>query len=176
MYIRKRLIRSMVERLIEHHKLHTLPIQIEKLAKNCNLEIHKDNVEDKVSGFLYREVRNKSAILGVNANHSETRQRFTIAHELGHFFLHAGDPVFVDQAFVMMRDTASSEGEKLEEREANLFAAELLMPAKLITKEVEGMDDIDIVEDGKIERLAKKFGVSIQAMSFRLANLGVSLA
>ncbi|HEY4248477.1 MAG TPA: ImmA/IrrE family metallo-endopeptidase [Lacunisphaera sp.] len=112
----------------------------------------------------------------MNANHSEARQRFTIAHELGHFFLHAGDPVFVDQSFVMMRDTASSEGEKVEEREANLFAAELLMPAKLIVKEVEDMDDIDIVDDGKIGRLADKFGVSVQAMSFRLANLGVSLA
>ncbi len=64
---------------------------------------------------------------------STVRQRFTIAHELGHFFLHrASSTVFVDAAPIFFRDESSSNGSQREEIEANAFAAELLMPEDAI--------------------------------------------
>jgi Zn-dependent peptidase ImmA (M78 family) len=60
-----------------------------------------------------------------------------------------------------------------DEREANLFAAELLMPAKFLQKDLSGQN-LDLLEDEGVllHKLARKYKVSTQALSFRLANLG----
>lgn len=70
----------------------------------------------------------------------------------------------------MYRNNASSTGEVLIEREANAFAAAILMPKELIAQEINKLLDGDALEI--ITKLSKKFGVSEQAMSFRLSNLG----
>ena len=63
-------------------------------------------------------------------------------------------------------------GEDVEEREANLFAAELLMPAAFLKEDLLGKD-VDLIGDSAfLQRLAKKYDVSVQALTFRLANLG----
>ena len=99
------------------------------------------------------------------------RQRFTIAHELGHLRLHSKDqPVFIDKApKVMYRNNASATGEIHKEREANAFAAALLMPKDLIANVIE---NCKCGGDDAVKYLAKEFKVSDQAMSFRLSNLG----
>ena len=75
-------------------------------------------------------------IIGVNSLHHPNRQRYTIAHELGHLELHRQlitSEVHVDKGFpVLMRDPKSATGTELHEIEANQFAAELLMPRTLI--------------------------------------------
>jgi Zn-dependent peptidase ImmA (M78 family) len=93
----------------------------------------------------------------VNSSSSATRQRFTIAHELGHFFLH-GDR---QRAF---RDTFSSQGLHLHEIEANRFSAELLMPAHWVKAYLRYESPI---------QLADRFNVSFQAMTIRLNTLGL---
>ncbi|USK87293.1 ImmA/IrrE family metallo-endopeptidase [Peribacillus asahii] len=53
--------------------------------------------------------------ISVNKNHSRQRQRFTIAHELGHFLLHKGTAIHVDRNFrVNFRNGASSQATDLE--------------------------------------------------------------
>lgn len=94
-----------------------------------------------------------------NTNDSASRQRFTIAHELGHFVLgHGTSP----------RDTSyvfSSPGDP-KERAANQFAAHLLMPVDAIRMMVaQGNTSTDA--------LAKIFGVSTAAMGYHLVNLGL---
>ncbi|MDE0041060.1 MAG: ImmA/IrrE family metallo-endopeptidase, partial [Candidatus Poribacteria bacterium] len=100
--------------------------------------------------------------------------RFTLAHECGHFLLHKREiakEVHVDKAFPMlMRDSMSAMGISEMEMEANLFAAELLMPAALISEELES-NPIDIDEEDAIDELARRFKVSQSAMRFRLGNL-----
>jgi Zn-dependent peptidase ImmA (M78 family) len=71
-----------------------------------------------------------------------------------------------------LRNQASSEGTDDEEKEANLFAAELLMPAKFIERDILEIGTFDIFNESGIEDLAARYGVSIQAMTFRLAYLG----
>ena len=71
---------------------------------------------------------------------------------------------------MLMRDSVSALGVNEIEMEANLFAAELLMPVALINKEIES-DIIDIDEEAAIDALARRFKVSQSAMRFRLGNL-----
>ena len=61
------------------------------------------------------------------------RQRFTIAHELGHRALHPGRELILDVPVrVNLRDKTSSMASDIEEIEANAFAATLLMPEQMI--------------------------------------------
>jgi len=73
---------------------------------------------------------------------------------------------------VKLRGPASSQGVDNEEMEANLFAAELLMPARFLVRDFQGFDPTD-ENDETVADLAEKFGVSKQAMSIRLAYLGL---
>lgn len=151
-------------------------IDLVKICKFNNIEIVEKELENDISGFYL--IKNEKSFIVYNSLEGEMRQRFTIAHELGHHFLHSNIPLFVEKKNsvanqMFHRDHKSSTGEILREREANAFAAALLMPEKMIDIEVFESDKI-LFED-LIKDLAKKFKVSEQAMSFRLANLGYRL-
>ncbi len=120
-----------------------------------------------VSGFLLR--KGGKPIIGVNATQHLNRQRFTIAHELGHFFLHEFDGIHLDKTF--HRNGISSLGVSSQEIEANTFAAELLMPDYMVKRELLAIRG-DLITDDAVSQLANHFGVSTQAMGIRLSNLG----
>jgi len=119
----------------------------------------------------------------VNSAHSPTRQRFSLAHELGHALMHLppnppaeGDAVVDRPLEVLYRDGLSAKGKDKREIEANSFAAELLMPAALVSPSFlahlrgqprRGTDQI-------IRTLAFECDVSPDAMRFRLVNLGLA--
>jgi Zn-dependent peptidase ImmA (M78 family) len=173
MAIRRKHIRMLVEHLLDAHKIETTPIPINELARNLDIEIKYEPAEDSLSGFLLRDLNHHKAIIGVNKGHASNRQRFTIAHELGHFLLHQQEQLHVDRQFqIHLRDQTSSKGKVEEEKEANLFAAELLMPVKYIQEELAEIESLDLEDDSIIASLAKKYEVSTQAMAFRLAYLG----
>jgi Zn-dependent peptidase ImmA (M78 family) len=178
MAVRKRHIQALVEKLLATHGIESAPIDVEKLAKNLGADVHYQPTDENLSGFI---IRSKSrAIIGVNSKHPENRRRFTIAHEVGHLLLHDHvqdhNEVHVDGAGcgmrVRRRDQESSKGEDDHEREANFFAAELLMPAKFLEEDVADLDDADLFEDDVLGPLSKKYKVSTQALTFRLAHLG----
>lgn len=124
--------------------------------------------KQEFSGILVRE--GDKAILGVNRSHHLNRQRFTIAHEIGHYLLHEGDRIFVDRTYnVSMRSSTSSLGTDTEEIEANTFASHLLVPDEFLAKDPDAVD-IDMEDEDSIRRLARKYRVSPQAMTFRLIN------
>lgn len=122
--------------------------------------------------MLYRDPQRK--VIGVNSFHAATRQRFTIAHELGHLLLHETRAMIVD-THVYRRDEVSSMGTKKEEREANAFAAELLMPRDFVEVVFDTvlMEQPAITASQLVSRLAADFEVSEQAMGIRLGNLGI---
>jgi Zn-dependent peptidase ImmA (M78 family) len=79
--------------------------------------------------------------------------------------------VHVDKEFSMLRRSAeSSAGTNDIEIEANLFAAELLMPESFLTQEF-GDESLDIENENSVNAIAKIFRVSPSAMRFRLGNL-----
>lgn len=173
MSIRRKHIRELVNQLLAEVGCENAPVDVEKIARLRNALVHRQSVEDTFSGYLFRNLQQASAVIGVNSNHHANRQRFTIGHELGHFLLHAGDKLHIDRQFVMMRrDQQSSEGTDPEEMEANFFAAELLMPEHFLAQDIKQLSSNDLVDEEGIARLARRYRVSQQAMTIRLTRLG----
>ena len=117
-----------------------------------------------------------SGVIGVNSSHSVTRQRFTIAHEIGHFLLHTDEDVHIDEKRpIGRRDDLSGQAVDACEIEANQFAAELLMPESLVREFVRnlGSNHPETSVEDAIEELARTFRVSQLAMTYRLTNLRI---
>lgn len=144
---------------------------LQKILNQENLELKEVNLQD-LSGILYKESDDKWSIL-VNKDDSSTRQIFTIAHELGHYFLHRSDnDRFVDGQFVgATYARAESDRFHKNEVEANEFAGNLLMPEPII-KSILTESGADSVSDSQTLILSQKFGVSLIAIITRLRNLG----
>src|SRR6266540_4610765 len=107
------------------------PVPVEEIARQLGARLSFEHFGPDVSGILYRDASN--AVIGVNATHAKTRQRFTIAHEIGHLHLHEGRPMFVDRSVrVDRRDANAALGLDPDEIDANSFAAALLMPQDMI--------------------------------------------
>jgi Zn-dependent peptidase ImmA (M78 family) len=115
--------------------------------------------------------RGNDVTLLVNESDPPYRKRFTIAHELGHHFLHLmSDGDFVDTKIDLFRDTESTgEESSIEQRrpeiQANQFASALLMPPELVREAFKNTHDLS--------ELARIFNVSEAAMGFRLSRLGL---
>jgi Zn-dependent peptidase ImmA (M78 family) len=172
--VRRKYIRSLAAKILYEQNITCAPVNVTEIARSLGIEVQeKKAAEDELSGFLYRDRERSVAIVGVNANHHQNRRNFTIAHECGHFLLHDFDDVHVDRFFkVWHRSEASSQGIDLEEKEANLFAAELLMPASFLENDIDEIDKLDLESEQVVKNMAARYGVSTQAMTFRLAYLG----
>lgn len=162
------------ERLLVECKVKRVPIPVDKIAKHLGAKITYEpfDGDDCMSGVLIRE--KEKVVIGINSSHGVTRQRFTIAHEIGHLVLkHKGD-IFVDKTVRSYRDSKSSLAIDKNEIEANGFAAALLMPRGFLMEE---LDKIPANKRGMniAEHLASVFEVSSQAMEYRLSNLGITI-
>jgi len=176
--VRRKYIQNLVEGLLSNFSVseNNGPINVKEIAESMGVHVQSSDTKDNVSGFLYRDT-NTGAVIGVNSDQNENRQRFTIAHELGHFLLHEGEPFFIDDNFfkINLRDNKSSKGSDTIEIEANYFAAELLMPRLILEKKLESIKNIDVINDEEnspLSEIATSLGVSKQALTYRLANLG----
>jgi len=179
MRVRRKYIRSVAERLLTSHAISSAPVPVEKLAFALGIDVRSTRPGDiSLSGFLVRDDGTGQAIVGINKDHHKNRQRFTIAHEIGHFLLHAGQEIYVDECSksglrISLRDEDSSKGTERDEIEANVFAAELLMPVELLQADIVSANirDEDKLEE-VLDTLAKEYEVSKQALTYRLVNLG----
>lgn len=159
------------KQILTRHAVTDIPVDIEQLARLEGVQVERADFGDEISGVLVKD--RDRAIIGVNGRHAYTRQRFTIAHELGHHLLHARRELFVDKDFIVhFRDANSSKGYDPLEIEANQFAAELLMPAEKV-KEIFVEAPFDIDDEGALRKLAARFVVSPIAMTLRLSSLGL---
>ncbi len=162
---------SRAKSLLAKHGFTDLPVDVAGLAKLECVEVDQADFGDEISGVLMKD--GDRAIIGVNARHAPTRQRFTIAHELGHFMLHTSRDLFVDKDYIVhFRDETSSTGVDPIEVEANQFAAEVIMPADKV-RELFNARRFDIDDEAALRRLAAKFTVSPTAMAVRLSSLGL---
>lgn len=150
-----------------------IPVAVEELARASGASLSYQPFEGDISGVVIRQP-GVVAIIGINSAHATTRQRFTVAHELGHLRLHKGEPLIVDK-LVRFNLRASSLPTDQIEHEANWFAAALLMPDELVLREVRRLwpRRMPVVADDLVDELAQLFAVSPQAMSFRLRELEV---
>lgn len=170
----RKMIEQKANKILEMLQIQEMPTPLGLIAENYNILIQEEELEGDLSGMLLRDVDN--TIIGVNSRHHNHRKRFTIAHELGHFILHKGNPVHIDRTFrVNFRDKNSSLANNIDEIEANAFAAALLMPEKKVKQVVNKKlrEGIDIEDSEELQNIADMFQVSKQALLIRLFKLGL---
>lgn len=97
-----------------------------------------------------------------NLNQSRGRKNFTVAHELGHYMLHrekiGSEGIYCDENSILRRD-----GEGIE-KEADLFAASLLMPLHDFRSQLPAKTRADFKV---LEKLRRRYGVSMTAAILR---------
>jgi IrrE N-terminal-like domain len=140
-----------------------LPVDPFAIARKLGIHVFADHsLPPEVSGMLRKQPGYDDPEILLNASDSRNRQRFTCAHEIGHYYQRVKDGVDEAWEYVDKRDALSSTGLKPEEVYANKFAAELLMPNKAVRQ---------LASKYEPATLAFEFGVSADAMRFRLENL-----
>ncbi len=156
------------EQLLVGAGVDTIPVPLGQVTAYLGIKVEFADLGEDCSAVLVRN--GDRAVIGVNEEHHPNRKRFSIAHEIGHFVLHDGD-TYIDKGYrVHFRDLESGSGTKSEEMEANAFAAALLMPAKRVSDAFK-QQPFELTGDDSLEKLAKTFNVSTQAMTYRLVNL-----
>ena len=135
-----------------------LPVPVEAIAEDL-LGLRVEDGDIPCSGLLLPTGR----LIVLRADEPPVRQRFTLAHELGHWVCQVREG---HEAPVYCRAQDVAPGaDRLREREANVFAAELLMPEEVVRAEW--------ARAASAAELAGWFGVSGDAMSWRLYNVGL---
>lgn len=152
---------EIARRILDLYWDYKIPVDIDMIAERMGATVkYLSQLEGghDISGRF--DIINGQAVCSIRDTDTLQRQRFTLAHELGHFALgHGGG--FRD-------NSASFNLNNYDSREvaANAFAAELLMPKRAIDYVITEKNVVDFME------LASLFNVSIPAMKYRLKNLG----
>ncbi|MCD4651543.1 MAG: ImmA/IrrE family metallo-endopeptidase [Candidatus Cloacimonetes bacterium] len=164
------------------NKKYGYPVPIDRIISDCDIDLHfKLYEDDDISGEC--GFRNNRFFIAVNHQEPDYRQRFTLAHELGHIVLHLwqktgkGSVLITDSKKTMFR---SSDWDG-KEYEANAFAAKLLMPKDEVLKQIQKIVDErdsykfrdDQIRQELVNPLAVYFLVSPSAIEFRLKNLKI---
>ena len=158
-----------VGEVLDRFSIRRAPIPVDKIARQLGILLCPLPGDDDISGAIIR--KDGHTVIAVNPAHHINRQRFTIAHELGHFFLHDSLEQHVDQDFrVAWRNAESSKAINWNEIEANRFAAEMLMPTRLLLSDLESLE---VVDKRTVALLAKRYVVSPEAMKIRLTQFGI---
>ena len=153
---------STAQQILDRYWDGKLPIDVKSLAKAMGATIVAKPMAEE-SGSV--EMQGGTPVIHFSSTESVVRQRFTIAHEIGHIALG-----HLDGAKKKFRDPAahfSTGTSDPEEREANRFAAQLLMPRRIVEY---ALNEKNI---RTVEGLASAFAVSQVAMKWRLVNLGL---
>lgn len=134
-----------------------IPVPLETIAYSLGFQsLAFDGAAD-----LAGAIEHSSRRIFVNSNDPATRQRFTLAHELGHAVLHQGESV------MDFRKNFERGATDRKEVEANFFAANLLMPDSTFRRAWA-------TRERKFDRLASLFGVSPQAAEIKAKSLGLA--
>ena len=79
---------ELTENILINNDMFKVPVDVVKIAKLNSIKVYEGNLDKNVSGAIrYNKEKDYFEIL-VNKNDTRQRKRFTIAHEIGHFFLH----------------------------------------------------------------------------------------
>jgi Zn-dependent peptidase ImmA (M78 family) len=137
------------------------PVPIVAIARNYELlvkEVDLGTFGARVAGFIDPLQK----IIYVNEKDKPNRQAFTVAHELAHWILHQ-DKLHSEPSkyAVLYRSPLGASTEDVVEKEANAFAAKLLVPRDMLLK---------YKDNSSISTMARIFGVSEELIGYRLKH------
>lgn len=165
--MKRKEIEQHAKEMLEKHGLFSIPVNPVLLANKEGIKVHNANFsDDSISGIVAR--RGQFTTLLVNQSDHPFRKRFSIAHELGHHFLHLSkEGEIVTKKIDLFREywdnTKELSAHEKNEIEANQFAAALLMPEQLVREYY--------IKTSSLVKTAKIFNVSEEAMGIRLRVL-----
>lgn len=168
-FLSRQQIENRAKEVLRGHGLLSIPVDPVVLANRLGMSVHNAKfADDNLVGMIAK--RGDKVTLLVNGSDPPYRKRFTIAHELGHHFLHLlDDGEFVDTETELFRQPQEEQGEVTPERrreiQANMFAAALLMPADEVVSRWKGCRSV--------AEMARLFNVSESAMGIRVDQLGL---
>ena len=164
-------IASSATKVLHDTQLFRLPVDVDCLAERLGIKVHYEDLEDDYSGLLV--IRDGQALAYINSKHHPNRQRFSLAHEIGHFVLHESRRTDKENAYVdksMRLYQRSDRGYSRMEWQANVFAAQVLMPSTLLRSKIFD-EGYDLEDEHDVARLAVVLKVSEQALSIRLTQM-----
>jgi Zn-dependent peptidase ImmA (M78 family) len=154
--------RNMAKKVLKDYKLSEVPTDLSVIFKNLGLKYIELNDADDIDGAIM-EIKGKPAIAVLNKAKPLQRQRFTLAHELGHIFLkHTRRDIYNSDEIRENSNNLISKTKPPQETEADIFASELLIPYEQLKKYTADMSNID--------KLASTFLVSRQAITLAIMN------
>ncbi|MBF0715349.1 ImmA/IrrE family metallo-endopeptidase [Gemelliphila palaticanis] len=162
--------------LIPEFSLENIINDIEKAVESKGIEVMYSEMkniatDNKVSGYVH--VVNGLPEIVVNGYEPEYRRRFTIAHELGHIFLHwgwlPGEKIEEDLVEITYRKEIYTSSQQERETQANKFAIEFLAPQKEVMKLLDNLSDYS--NELKILLVSSFFRISKEATKHLLKDL-----
>ncbi|OGU75443.1 MAG: hypothetical protein A2V93_11975 [Ignavibacteria bacterium RBG_16_34_14] len=156
-------VKDMARKVLKDHKITSIPTDLKKIFDKLGLQfIELDNPSD-IDGAII-EIDGKPRIAVLNKAKSISRQRFTLAHELGHIFLSHNKRDFYEvvENESEVPDSPSEKAKPSKEIEADVFASELLIPYQQLKKHHDRVNDL--------ENISRLFQVSKDTMSIAIAN------
>lgn len=162
--------RKMARKVLKDCRITGPPVDLKViLAKKGYGYVEVDNFPDKVDAFFLKNENDGKTYAAVNANHHPHRQRFSLAHELGHILLNHDLNYY--QAYVTIDEPPTEKThtatEAAFEAEANNFAGELLVPLAMLKEEFKKTNDL--------KQLSKIFLVSQHVASISIKSHMASL-
>lgn len=157
-------IETRAREILESHQIVEPFVNVFDIANEAGLSIEYRKMpqgNQDVSGFL--DV--SSNTIYINVDNSITRRAYTVAHELGHYFLNHKP----DEYGVYRRSNSYTGDKHQKEKEADCFAANLLMPRHMLESKIKSYPFLA----SSPQLLSDLFGVSPSAMTYRLMNLGL---
>ena len=167
--------------LLRELNVQGIPIQPRDIAEQLQIVVWEREMESQYDGCLMR-VGDAWGILLNNLIQSESRKNFTIAHELGHYYLDGGQTEgqisatdekdkaaeFVPQHRCQREDLRGFDSHQLEEQRANQFAVELLMPSPIFRADATDLPKIGLPA---IDALSANYSTSLTSTAIRYTRL-----
>ena len=141
-------------------------IDVEALCQAYDINVRYEPLE-KADAFMFPTKNGRTDFL-INSNSQIVRQRFSIAHELGHFFLHKGKNFLCQSS--ELHASAFLENRPAPEKAADQFAANLLIPPFMLVPRIKGFEKVTFQV---IKNFANEFETSLPAMAIQIAKSGI---
>lgn len=163
---------ELAQKIIGALEFKQYPIPIVEILNKLNFSVFSSDMPDGVSGFLIispdlKEDFGSDKIIAVDKNDKIGRQRFTLAHEFGHYLFDYNENR--DHRFISTYkiDDAESDDEKIPSR----FAAEFLMPSEMFRNRYKELNILTNYE--RFKQLTEDFNVTAKSVELRFEELGL---